>query len=90
MAEVLDEWPKSARSLYPWDEWLDGRIWRLKAGEDFTIPLENMRNLVWQETRTRDLRLTTATVEGDLIIRVLPLEEVSAEGAPAAEEVKSA
>ena len=22
---------------YPWDEWLNGEIWKLKVGEDFTI-----------------------------------------------------
>ena len=47
MAQVLDEYDfstpstlSSTRRFYPWNEWLDGRIWRLVPAEDFsTSPL---------------------------------------------------
>jgi hypothetical protein len=46
MAERLDSFPvrrSHARSKYPWDEWLDGSVWRLTQGEDFTAKLKSMR-----------------------------------------------
>lgn len=47
MAEQLDTFTfpgPGRRSLYPWDEWLDGSVWRLIEGEDFsTSPKAFMR-----------------------------------------------
>jgi hypothetical protein len=44
MAKVIKVWP--GRGLdgkeYPWNEWLDGRIWELKQGVDFTCPASTM------------------------------------------------
>lgn len=39
MAERLETYDWSARrsTLYPWDEWADGSIWRVKQGEDFKV-----------------------------------------------------
>lgn len=31
---------------YPWDEWLDGSIWQLTGGEDFTGNVDAMRSAV--------------------------------------------
>jgi hypothetical protein len=33
-SEVTKE-TKKGRNRYPWDEWFDGDIWKLKEGEDF-------------------------------------------------------
>ena len=36
MARVIDTFPAHTnQSRYPWDEWLDGRVWELVQGEDF-------------------------------------------------------
>ncbi len=53
MAEVLDEIPAwvfrrgpGRRESYPYDEWLDGRVWELHAGVDFTVNIRTMRSQV--------------------------------------------
>jgi hypothetical protein len=62
MAEVLDEdLPprRGRRPEYPWDEWLDGRTWLLKAGEDFAVPATSMRVMIYQKAYKRHLKVTT-------------------------------
>lgn len=48
MAEVIDAFRFNSRfgnrKLYPWDEWFDGRIWKLRSGVDFQITSESFRN----------------------------------------------
>lgn len=47
MARVVDKLPPSRKSTgpnYPWDEWLDGRVWELTVGEDFTGRIDSMRS----------------------------------------------
>jgi len=39
MAKTLDSFDftlAKASRRYPWTEWLDGRVWQLEAGVDFT------------------------------------------------------
>lgn len=68
MAEQLKsyEFTKSSgrRSKYPWDEWLDGTIWRVKQGEDFDIDTKNFRNSVRAAAFKRGLGVHTE-VEDD-------------------------
>lgn len=35
--------PSAPQGRYPWDEWTNGRPWRITRGEDYDIPTENMR-----------------------------------------------
>jgi hypothetical protein len=36
MAEALEEWPTREREQrFPWDQWLDGRPWRVDRGGDY-------------------------------------------------------
>ena len=37
MAEVVDKLPPRCGkiSLYPWDQWFDGQVWKLEEGVDF-------------------------------------------------------
>jgi len=36
VARKLDSFPSAASQRYPWQEWLDGGVWQLFEGEDFT------------------------------------------------------
>lgn len=36
MAERLDAFPGLSTRRYPWEEWLNGDVWQLFAGEDYT------------------------------------------------------
>jgi hypothetical protein len=72
MAKVLDEfafvYPKNA-AKYRWDEWLDGRIWQLAAGTDFTIAIGQFRSAAFRAAQVRRLHLRTRQVDGDVVIQ---------------------
>jgi hypothetical protein len=36
MARQLDSFPTPPTRRYPWEEWLDGHVWELRRGEDFS------------------------------------------------------
>lgn len=63
------------RSSYPWESWMDGNQWKLKAGEDFTVSLTSFRALI--SSTAKRLNVNAAThVSGDhLIIQAYPKEE---------------
>ena len=70
MAETLESFDfngSGRRSTYPWDKWLDGQIWQLKIGEDFTCKVGSFQKAAGTQARKRGLRLRTA-VSGDHII----------------------
>lgn len=47
MAERLNEFPGGNRTRgggkYPWDDWLDGSVWLLRRGEDFSTSILSFR-----------------------------------------------
>lgn len=56
MAKVLNAFPQQAkhsREQYPWDEWLDGQIRQLIAGEDFWIKRQSFRARAMQKAYDR-------------------------------------
>lgn len=74
MAEVVDEWPETARSArgsgskfkYPWDEWFDGKMRKLQHGVDYELETRNMQRGILKKARQRNVRIRTA-VEDDVI-----------------------
>jgi hypothetical protein len=70
MARVIDKLPDSRRpgrpSLYPWDEWADGRAWVALAGEDYKTKHGGFRSAVMSEAKRRAMHCSTRAVyEGD-------------------------
>ncbi len=53
MARRLDEFPGAAARRYPWEQWLNGEVWQLSAGEDFT----SKPGTVVQSARARARRM---------------------------------
>src|SRR5438132_14285033 len=54
---------------YPWPEWTSGDVWEIHRGEDFDVPVENMRvNLheraKQQGTSVRTEKISDASGEG--------------------------
>jgi len=46
MATTRKTWPGDVgegRKTYPWDQWLDGQIWLLRRGVDYTCTTTAMR-----------------------------------------------
>ncbi len=90
MARQLDEFPEHLHyrpqntSRFPWDEWLDGSVWELLAGEDYTVKTRSFRSNAQSVARKRQGRLRSALLpEGKgLVIQYIP-------EAPAAGEASS-
>lgn len=77
MAQRLDSYdfpPGGRAGKYPWDEWLDGSVWRLIGGEDFTTPARNFRRQVISVAQRRGLKAQTTVRDGDVILQALPLD----------------
>lgn len=72
MAEVLQsfEFKETHKpSRYPWDEWCDGRIWKVTQGVDFHIKTVSFRqNLAYVATR-RKLRLRTRIIDNTMVFQ---------------------
>lgn len=77
MASTVRSFPEVQRmkakrgrpSLYPWDKWFNGRIWKLKQGEDFSAMF--FQSQAHTAARTRGVKLKTRMVDGDLYIQAL-------------------
>lgn len=72
MADRLAEDPAlifTRGGIYPWDDWTDGSVWRLVRGQDFIVPLDDMRANVYGEASRRGLKAKTTVRDGDLIIQ---------------------
>ena len=73
MAEKITaeiKWNKGGRPpRYPWDEWLDGGIWLLKPGEDFSCQPANFRSLAFTQARARNLSLRTLTTADGFVLQ---------------------
>jgi len=71
MAEVLNEFAfvKGApKRVYPWDEWLDGQVWRLTRGEDFNCLASSFQCMVSRVAKVRGLLCSTAREGDDAVI----------------------
>jgi hypothetical protein len=59
MAKTLQQFPSPTVSRYPWDEWLDGRVWELVPGEDFTAKVNTFKQMAQTQARRRGGRTHT-------------------------------
>ena len=62
MAENLKEFPGDTRSpKYPWHEWLDGGVWKLRQGPkpdgDYDIKTASMRAVASAAAKKKDGKL---------------------------------
>lgn len=67
MAEVVDAMPRArigSPSVYPWNEWMDGRVWKLKSGTDFKCSPRSIAMMASTRSRTRGGTAITR-VDGD-------------------------
>jgi hypothetical protein len=63
MARQLESFPASSGARYPWDEWLDGSVWELVKGEDFTSKLPTFRANAQLQARKRSGRVRSKGTE---------------------------
>jgi hypothetical protein len=57
MAEVLDDKTPMPPPWGPWNEWLDGRKWRLVRGVDYNCDETRMARRARQAARRRGVRV---------------------------------
>lgn len=70
MAEIIDEFPVShhRNSKHPWDTWLDGRVWKIKQGEDCTVETDKFTRSVYAAARNRGLKARIRVLNGDTLV----------------------
>ena len=65
------EFPRR-RNKYDWGLWLNGSIWRLRKGEDFTKSVETMRAQAYNMAVKRGMKLDSVVEdENTLVIRAV-------------------
>lgn len=74
MAKVLKHFvfsrgAKKGTSLYPLDEWLDGRIYQLERRHDFSCTTQSMRATLYSRAKKRGGTLRSSTNGGTLTIQ---------------------
>lgn len=55
---------------YPYDDWFDGSIWRLKQYEDFFVSPKAMRNAIYQAAKKRNLKVKSHVPRSDNAVYV--------------------
>lgn len=62
-------------AVHPWDEWLDGKIRRLRRGQDFTCGTNTMQTHFARAARKRGLLAKTQREdENTIVVQAVPKE----------------
>jgi hypothetical protein len=77
MAEKIESYEFGrGRGKYPWEEWLDGNVWKATAGEDFDISAENFKASVYAAATKKRLKARVAVTEdGNVVWQAFPRDE---------------
>lgn len=70
MSEILSdfEFRKVGRpSMYPWEHWSDGRIWKVKRGDDFQVKPLTLRESVYQYAKKNQLH-PEVQIDGEYVV----------------------
>jgi hypothetical protein len=72
MASVVDRMPEKyeTRRKYDWDNWLDGQVWELVDGVDFTVPVRSMAAQVYQAAVRRGIGVSVSLLDSGTRVRV--------------------
>jgi hypothetical protein len=75
MSNKLDNFPVSSkgdrRRRYNWDEWRDGGVHELVNPDDFEVPVESMRAMVYRYASNAGLSVRTAKTRAGLAIQFI-------------------
>jgi hypothetical protein len=72
VAERLDEYDFGAStrdSKYPWDEWADGSIWKVKTGKDFTCKPTGFRKALQAQAAKREMQVQVRNEKDGLVFQ---------------------
>lgn len=62
MAEKVDHLPELDRRparRYPWEDWMDGDVWKLRRGEDFDVEADVFRNRLYSVSAKKGKKVAT-------------------------------
>lgn len=74
MAERLEDYDFDGEAMarrtqnlpkYPYDEWLDGRPWKIRQGEDFTVSVRSMMRNIQNYARENKLGRIRTSIPAD-------------------------
>lgn len=75
MAERLDHFdfgPRAGTSQYPWDQWLDGTIWKLAEGVDFQGNRDYFNSLIYRRAKERGFKVRVSKkIDGALVVQAV-------------------
>ena len=60
---------------YPWEQWLDGQIWELTRGEDFSSKPETFRRSVYLAAERIDKKVLTRVMGDRLVVQAIGDED---------------
>lgn len=75
MADQLDAFPQAAHVRYPWDEWTNGAVWKVRQGVDFDIDPERFRSVLYVAAQRRGMKAQTTITEQEVCFRFFDLQE---------------
>jgi hypothetical protein len=72
--ERLDEFPSlPSQSRYPWDQLMDGSVWKLSPGADFGGRSRTFIAAARAQAKQRGGTLKTRQIQDDVVVQFRPL-----------------
>jgi hypothetical protein len=72
MAKRLEVFPSfRSEPRYPWDEWLDGSVWELEQGRDFTSKVPTFRANAQTQARKRGGAIRTRLLDNGQVAHLV-------------------
>ena len=82
MADILEEFDFSLYTCsvgrnekYPWSEWMDGQIWKLKQGVDFKTKTSSFAAGIRARARKNGIQLKTAMFGEYVVFQAVSIRE---------------
>lgn len=72
MAKIDSDFDFATR--YPWNQWLDGKTWRLTPGVDFVVEIPVFRSIAYKAASRRRGIVSTAIDAGEVVLKFQPTE----------------
>lgn len=63
--DLVEEGGAGRPPTYDWDQWTNGKTWKVKKDEDFTCTVVSFITLLHYQARKREMKVTTRRVEGE-------------------------
>lgn len=62
---------QTTQTIYPWKDWLDGGVWELIPGEDFTVRVTSFISAAHGAASRRGTKLHIRNQDGKLLLQAV-------------------